>query len=113
MKYRVKETDTTFEDEFDALMEASSTNYEEDSDGKFTCGICGREFQDDGDMFSHIGWGHKLVEEVPETEKERKTIKRIKEIQADDSLSEGEKFSKICEAIMGTPSINIVGRGAK
>jgi uncharacterized C2H2 Zn-finger protein len=100
MKFHAKEIDTIYEDEGDALINASAGYWDETPIGKFRCKLCGAEFDDDGDLFHHIGWGHGYVEEAPETEEEKERCKRLKTIHDDNSLTEEEKFNKIWETLL-------------
>ncbi len=39
---------------------------------KYICTLCGAEFDDDGDAMMHVGFGHNLINVVPETDSEKK-----------------------------------------
>ncbi len=39
---------------------------------KYICTLCGADFDDDGDAMMHVGFGHKLINVVPETDSENK-----------------------------------------
>ena len=38
---------------------------------KYICTLCGADFDDDGDAMMHVGFGHKLINSIAETDEER------------------------------------------
>ena len=45
---------------------------------KYICTLCGADFDDDGDAMMHVGFGHKLINIVPETPAEKKGMAESK-----------------------------------
>jgi len=51
---------------------------------QYKCTICGETFEDDGDAMMHVGFGHALIQTIPETVGEAENLK-MAERMADKS----------------------------
>ena len=47
---------------------------------KYICTLCGAEFDDDGDAMMHVGFGHKLINSIAETEEEKQALTQAKDL---------------------------------